>query len=179
MKRWSHHLRMDLIGPRAYRTWAIVLTTVVGAYFGVFAVMESRHDRQMSRAMFERNTFITMVSSGNPGTFIAAMKNFGPIQTMSAARSPPIFPPWKWFGTETPNLMPLWRWALPRLALCTAMECGYIDPDGNEVFMVDLLSSDLSNAYLQDVRLINSRLMRADLRNADMQGAFLIASTIS
>ena len=179
MKRWSHHLWADLTGPHAYRTWIVILTTVVAAYFSVYAVMESRHDRQMSRAMFERNTFITMVSSGNRGTFIAAMKNFGPIQTMSVSRSPPIFPPCMWSGTETPNSKPLWRWALHRLALCTARECGLIDSEGNEVFTIDLLSSDLSNADLQKVWLINSRLMNADLRNADMRSALLVGSNLN
>lgn len=172
-------LRADLTGPFAYRTWVVILTTTVAAYFGVYAVMESRHDRQMSRAMSERNTFITMVSSGNRGTFVAAMKNFGPIQTMSVSQSPPIFPPWDWFGTEVPNLEPLWRWAVHRLRLCTGIECGYVDPSGNEVFTIELLGSDLANSDLHDVWLVNSRLMRANLQNADIRGALLVGANLS
>ena len=185
---WIPNLWADLTGPYAYRTWTIVLTSVVAAYFGMYAVIESRHDRQISRAMFERNTFITMVSSGNRGTFIAAMKNFGPIQTMSVPQSPPAFPPWKWFGTELPNLKPLWRWAVHRFSLCTASECGYedfrIDLRGSDLTNADLSSSDLTGAKLTSAKLTSAKLSDAKLTGAfldfaDLTGAHLTAADLT
>ena len=164
---WRSNLWNDLIGPRAYRTWIVILTSVVTVYFGAYAVIESRHDRQMNRAMFERNTFITMVSSGNRGTFVAAMKDFGPIQNMSVSRSPPLFPPWMWFETDTPNLEPLHRWAVHRIPLCDALECGI------DNFRIDLRGSNFRNAYLFDVDLTGANLEAADLRYANLRATDL------
>ena len=169
---WARNLWADLTGPYAYRTWIVILTTVVAAYFGTYAVIESRHDRQMSRAMFERNTFMTMVSSGSRGTFVAAMKNFGPIQTMSVPQSPPLFPPWKWFETELPNLKPLWRWARHRFSLCIAMECG------NEDSRIDLRGSDFTNAGLSSVDLNEALLTGANLTGAKLSSANLTGAIL-
>ena len=169
---WVRNLSGDLTGPFAYRTWIVILTSLVAAYFGIYAVIESRHDRQMNRAMFERNTFITMVSSGNRGTFVAAMKNFGPIQTMSVSQSPPIFSPWKWFGTELPNLKPLWQWAMHRATLCTSKECG------NENYRIDLHRSDFTNAELNSVDLNGALLSSARLNGAKLSWANLTGALL-
>ena len=165
--RWIPHLLADLTGSYAYRTWIVILTTVVAAYFGAYAVMESRHDRQMNRAMFERNTFITMVSSGEPGTFVAAMKNFGPVQTMAVPKSPPVFPPWNWFGTAIPNVEPLWRWAVHRFMLCTTDECGI------EGSRITLRSSDLRYGMLNTVDLNSADLTYSVLSHVDLSAADL------
>ena len=77
-----------LTGPTGYRVVITVLVTAVGAYFGMFAIFEGRYERRLNRATFERATFITMVSSDNQGAFIAAMKDFGPIQTRKVPFEP-------------------------------------------------------------------------------------------
>ena len=81
---WYQNIWNDLFGPFGYRTWLLVFTTVVGAYFGLYAVMVARHDRLINRALFERNAFVTMVASGNRTSFVTAMKDFGPVQTVPA-----------------------------------------------------------------------------------------------
>lgn len=87
---WGRNLWTDLTGPYGYRVWIVSVTTIIAAYIGWYAVIEARHERQMNRALFERSTFITMVSSGNPGAFIAAMKEFGPTQMTSIFREPSL-----------------------------------------------------------------------------------------
>ncbi len=171
MKIWMRHLRKDLIGPHGYRTWIVVLTTAIAAYFGAYAVLESRHDRQLNRALFERNNFINMVTSGNRGTFLAAMVTFGPIQTISIPSEPPIFCPWRWFEVEMPNVVPLQRWAQNYFGQCTAEMCGIVDDDGG--YRIDLLGANFSNAILPKALLAGSRLMNADLRAASFSGAIL------
>ena len=68
---WMSGLKADLVGKNAHRTWIALLTAAVTAYFAVYALFESRHDRQPQIALYERNAFITMVSSGNRGAFVA------------------------------------------------------------------------------------------------------------
>jgi hypothetical protein len=66
----------------------LLIATCIAAYMGLYSIMEARHERQANRALFERANFITMVASGNRGTFIAAMKTFGPVQTMTVPHDP-------------------------------------------------------------------------------------------
>lgn len=153
-----------------------MLTTAITAYFGVYAVMESRHDRQLNRALFERNTFITMVTSGNHGTFLAAMENFGPIQTISIPSEPSILCPWRWFEEEMPNVEPMQRWAQNYFGQCTPEKCGIVDDDGG--YRIDLLGANFKNAILPKVLLANSRLMNADLRAASLPEAILSGSNL-
>ena len=172
-RSWIRHLRNDLAGPFAYRTWIVVLSTAMTAYFGVYAVIESRHDRQMNQAMFERNTFVALTASGDGAALVAAMKNFGPIQTMSIPRPPPIFPPWLWLGTEYPNLKPLEEWAVHRLAECTLGECGSRD------FRIDLRRSDLTDAVLKYTDLSDANLRWAKLTGAVLTGTNLTGADLS
>lgn len=176
MRIWMHHLARDLFGPYGYRTWIIVLTTVTTAYFGAYAIIESRHDRQLNRALFERNTFITMVTSENRGTFLAAMENFGPIQTIATPSEPSIFCPLRWFRTEMPNVEPMRRWAQNYFGQCKAEKCGIVDDNGG--YRIDLLGANFANAILPKIQLSKSRLMNADLRGANLQGAFLSGSNL-
>src|SRR5437879_1964233 len=68
----------------------LLIATLIAVYVGGDSIMEARHERRVNRALFERNTFMTMVSSGNRGTFIAAMKALGPLQTMTVPHYPEL-----------------------------------------------------------------------------------------
>ncbi len=178
MRVWMFNLRRDLFGPYGYRTWIVCITTIVAAYFSVYAVLESRHDRQLNRALFERNSFMTMVSSGNGGTFLAAIKDFGPIQKIEIPVAPNLLAPWDWLGIEYPNEEPLLRWATHRFSLCSARECGRVDDSGEDVFRIDLVGADLRGANLEKVFLVNSRLTNADLSGANLQEALLMGAVL-
>lgn len=162
---WISGLKSDLVGKNAHRTWIGLLTAAVTAYFAVYALFESRHDRQLQIALYERNTFITMVSSGNRGAFVAAMQNFGRIQNFEIKKYPPLFKPWEWFDDEKPNKDSLYRWARHRLPLCTPMECGDKEKD---------IRIDLRNVVWPDVYL-----PYVDLRGADFTGALLSSANLS
>ena len=142
---WGCGFRTSLKGPYGYRS----LATLIGIYVGLYAIIEARHERQMNRALFERSTFISMVSSGDRGTFIAAMKHFGPLQTISIFSEPLLLYPWTWWRKETPNMDPLWRWAEAKLPSCTSEKCGY--SENEEDYRIDLRQAILQGAKLQDV----------------------------
>lgn len=174
-RAWYQNIWSDLFGPFGYRTWLLVFTTIVGAYFGLYAVMVARHDRLINRALFERNAFVTMVSSGNRTSFITAMKDFGPVQTVSALRAPSPMEPLLWLETNQPNRGQLHRWATYRLSACVPRECG--TDDG--IYRIDLLNANLQGANLQDTSLYKSRLLGATLKQADLRGTILIGSNMS
>lgn len=166
---WLSGLRTDLVGKNAHRTWIAFVTAVITAYFAVYALFESRHDRQLQIALYERNAFITMVSSGNRGQFIGAMQNFGRIQNIEIPQYPSLFEPWTWFGDETPNKDPLWRWARYRLPFCTPRECG--DEEEN-------IRIDLRGVFWLDVKLSSVDLREADFTGAILSGANLVAAIL-
>ena len=178
MKGWRANLGRDLFGPHGYRTWIVCVTTIMAAYFSVYAVLESRHDRQLNRALFERNLFISMVSSGNKFMFLAAIKDFGAVQKIEVPVAPGLLTPWNWAGYEYPNEEPLLRWAGHRFPLCTARDCGLVDGSGKDVFRIDLLSANLRNANLYKLFLVKSRLTNAKLDGADLREALLIGALL-
>ena len=195
--RWRQNIWYDLTGPYGYRVWIVLVTTVVGAYFTLYAVTEARHDRLLNRALFERNTFITMVSSGNRSNFTTAMKEFGPVQTVSALRAPSLREPSRWLEASRPNMDQLYRWALYRLSRCVPEECGTTFKNGNyridlssanlqgarlkdtSLYQSDFRGSNLMHADLRDARLMESNLIDADLRGADLRGAVLWSADLS
>lgn len=191
---WTTGFWADLKGPRAYKG----LTVIVAAYFGMFAMVEARHERQINRASFERNVFLTMVSSGNRGAFVAAMKNFGPVQLVSAFVEPEINKPWNWWDKSYPNRESLLVWAANSLRLCTCEKCGEsndyridlkwavlrqahlrpaavsrtrIDLSGSNLHMADLNGADLRSADLRYANLMAADLRGANLRFSDLRAA--------
>ncbi len=68
---------------------------------------------------------MTLVSSGNAASFVAAMKDFGPTQIMPVTEHPSLFKFWEWGRTYQPNRQPMLHWAQSRLWLCTteAKDC--------------------------------------------------------
>jgi Pentapeptide repeats (8 copies) len=160
----------------------LLIATLVAAYVGLYSVMEARHERQANRALFERSTFMTMVASGQRGTFIAAMKTFGPVQTMTVPQDPALLDPRTWWAQEQPNERRLYEWARAFFPLCTADVCGR--PDQNPPWRIDLCGADLSRAFLTGADLHGAYLGEADLSSAhleyaDLRGAFLSRADLS
>ena len=180
LRTWVTGFWRDMTGPVGYRGIAVI----IAAYAGLYSIVEARHERQMNLAAYERNVLITMVSSANLGAFIAAMKNFGPVQTIRASEEPVLFEPWRWFATTQPNLEPLHIWAYHRLKLCISEECGVPQKyDSSIQYRVDLDRADLRDSVFFEVDLSNSTIAFADLRSAILVGTnlrrtFLRASTL-
>lgn len=162
------------------------IITLVSAYVALYAIFEARNERRLNRALFEYNTFMTMVTSGKRGVFIAAMKNFGPVQNIQVPSEPALWPPCDgWFNTIQPNREPLWQWARYFLVHCTPDECGSPNKEDptNEI-RVDLRGAKLGNARLNKVDLHKADLQGASLSGADLfqanlEGATLINANIT
>jgi hypothetical protein len=176
-----------------------LFVTLIGAYFGLYAVFEARHERRANRAAFERAAFMTMVSSGNRGAFVAAMKDFGLIQGIPATCEPELWPPfagrsvwirlrinplrrrwlqvkickWWWSSGYSPNGEPLWRWAKHFLPLCTSdgKLCG--DPNRKPPWRLDLAGANLRGAGLAGIDLHEAVLGGANLEVATLHWADL------
>ena len=157
---WCLGFWKDMTGLAGYRGVAVV----IGAYVGVYSIVEASHERQMNLAAFERNMFITMVESGNRGSFVAAMKDFGRIQTMPVYSEPSIIQPRKWWKKMRPNIKALHIWAIHRLGECEFRECS-----GSDVHRIDLHSANLREAILEGVVLSDSDLRDANLRGANLK----------
>jgi len=78
---WCKQAWKSFVGPYGY----LAVATLLGAYVGLYSIIEARHERKMNRAIFERTTFMNMASSGNSASFIAAMKSFGPLQNIEGS----------------------------------------------------------------------------------------------
>jgi hypothetical protein len=176
---WARHAWRFFVGPEGY----LVLVSLIALYAAVYSLAEARHERRANRALFERSTFMSMVVSGNRGTFVAAMKTFGFVQTMTAPRDPELWPPWTWFAQEKPNEDPLQMWAFSFFPLCTAETCGNPDaqpkPRRIDLRQADLPGTLLINVDLHDADLYNADLQRADLPDADLRGANLIFARLN
>jgi hypothetical protein len=89
-----------IVGNRGH----IVIGSVLAAYFVVFELIDTKSTQEETRASLERSLFITLVSSGNAASFVAAMKDFGSTQTMPATEHPSWFRFWDWGQTYQPNM---------------------------------------------------------------------------
>ena len=188
---WSRNARQ-----RFSQHGYLLLITLIGAYFGLYAILEARHERRANRAAFERSVFIDLVTSGNRGAFITAMRNFGPTQTMRVPKEPriwPLFEDW-WTKSDQPNMQPLYLWALHSLRTCTPQMCGWFhdeDPEtyrriqlrfanlrGAELRWAELSMADLTMADLKGADLHRADLKEADLYRADLKGANLTGADL-
>ena len=179
---WGYDAFQYLVGKTGYR----IIVPLIGLYFGLYGIMEARHERTLNRSAFELSAFINLVTSNNRGAFVAAMKNFGPVQMIKVPPEPHLYPPWKflhWWGTPIqPNKRPLFTWAQHSLPLCTPMLCGAPDKDDPENpykgIRVDLSRANLNEAYLFDVKLDGADLSGADLSGADLSYASLVGANL-
>ncbi len=147
LRLWFVDARKYIKEPAGYRVVVPAIITFVGAYFGLYAIMEARHERRLNRAAFERSTFTALVTSNNLGSFIAAMKRFGPIQTMAVPPEPRILEPWSWWGEASqPNMGPLNSWVRHFFPLCTPQHCGHTTEQSLAVYQ-ELALSDIADEY--------------------------------
>jgi hypothetical protein len=70
---------MDLFDAVSGNRGYIAVGTVLAAYLAAFGLIETQSIQEETRASVELSLFITLVSSGNPASFVAAMKEFGSI----------------------------------------------------------------------------------------------------
>jgi hypothetical protein len=187
LRSWVRHFLSSLTRPSGYDVIVTIIAGITTAYVGIYAIIEARYDRRVNRTLFERNAFMTMVASGNNGTFIAAMKTFGPVQTLMVPRDPDLFAPWTWGGQEMLNRDPLRLWAASFFPLCTARMCGgtnkwlmtwRIDLSGADLSKVNLSRANLSGAHFSETKLYKADLSGAILRGASLFGADLLGANL-
>jgi hypothetical protein len=192
---WGTGLLERLRRKRGY----VTAGSIVAVYFAIYGLIDTKSTQEETQATVERNLFMSMVISGNVPSFVAAMQNFGPVQTMEVTAHPDPFRLWTWRRTYPPNLKPMWQWARARLGTCKPNECSLdlkVQPENTRIelvgadlrgadlhivglsranlFFADLSGADLSGADLRDANLAGAGLRGADLRNADLRDADLL-----
>jgi hypothetical protein len=156
----------------------------------VFGLIDAKSTQEEARARLERSLFITLVSSGNAASFVSAIKEFGPVQTIRATDHPSWFRFWDWGQAYQPNMQPMHDWAVWRLRLChtKAKDCSLADEaradlssanlSGTDLSVVNLSRAnlsytDFSHAYLNDIDLSGADLSGASFRGASLRRANL------
>jgi hypothetical protein len=179
--RWLMDLCDAVSGNRGY----LAVGSVLAAYLAAFGLIDTRSTQEETRASVERSLFITLVSSGNAASFIAAMKDFGPIQTMPATERPSLLKFWQWGRTQQPNREPMWHWAGWRLTECKKevkdcslkaelrLDLGDANLSKAQLSGANLIDANLSGANLIDANLIDANLRRANLIDANLSSAIL------
>ncbi len=179
---WVVDLWLFIDSSKGYKA----LGVLIAAYVGLYAIFETRHERHLNRALFERNAFMTMVATG-PSGFKAAMDQFANIQNQKAPIEPNwLQPPWQWFGEYSPNREPLKQWTEHFLSKCKPETCGTLaerdDTDkieeGSRSWRIDLsfaylMRADLGAANLRGANLRGAFFGGANLQMANLQGANL------
>ncbi len=163
------------------------IVALIGGYLVLYAAFGSRHELTMSRASFERTTFIEMVSSSSKPTLESAMKNFSQIQNMTVPRNPSLWNPLTWLMTEKPNerLLLLWsdNFFSSSTYLCNHKEGGLnlsqADLRGVSLETSQITCANLRGAKLQKANLQGANLMSAQLGGANLEGANLAQANIS
>jgi uncharacterized protein YjbI with pentapeptide repeats len=178
--RWSIHFFNSVIGTRGY----LVVGSVLAVYVALIGLIDARSTQEETHASVERSVFMTLVSSGNAASFIAAMKDFGPTQLMTAHKVK-----FFWLKTYQPNREPMLHWAKSRLGLCQkksneTKDCSFPGDDTRldlsaanlrraDLRDVDLHDADLHGAHLSGAHLSGAHLSGANLNDADLNGANL------
>jgi hypothetical protein len=170
--RWWQFLRRT--SSRGLRILPEVVGIVAGIYLALYTAMLARHELRLNRATYERSAFIDLVTSNNRGAFIAAMQNFGPVQTIEVPPEPAIWPPWRlrnWWGeSNQPNMDPLRTWAQRVFPECTSITCGRPNMFAISTMKKSLPSADLD---VDDLLALGHPLfgIRIDLSGANLRGA--------
>jgi hypothetical protein len=173
--RWLMDLFDAISGNRGY----LAIGSVVAAYLAAFGLIDTKSTQEETRAALERSVFITLVSSGNAASFVAAMKDFGSTQTMPATKHPSLLKFWDWGRPHQPNRESMWRWALWRLELCSKEKKDCILDDASLPFVagdggrINLVLANLSGTKLSGTHLSDANLSFATLTNANLIGGHL------
>jgi uncharacterized protein YjbI with pentapeptide repeats len=162
---WWSGLLERLRSKQGYLTVA----SIVAVYLAIYGLIDTRSTQEETRASVERSLFMTLVSSGNAASFVAAMKDFGATQTMPVTEHPSLFKFWAWGRTYRPNLQPMLNWAWSRLGACKRDECS----------LDSKTRLDLSFARLIGANLDGADLSGADLSNATLSGASLGSAIVT
>jgi hypothetical protein len=146
----------------------LTVASIVAVYLAIFGLIDNKSTQEETRASVERSVFMTLTAGGKAADFVAAMRTFGPVQTMAVTAHPDLFRIWTWRQTSRPNLEPMWQWAFARLGACKPNECSL-----NGETRIDLSRAVLSGATLNAVNLHCTRLAEAALSAAQLFGADL------
>lgn len=175
-KKWSGAAWASFTGPHGY----LVLVTAVGVYASLYKILEGQHQRLASRAASERAAMMSLVSTEHSPSFVSAMQNFGPIQTMPVPTEPDFFRPWTLLKPPaTPNRASLWAWARDVLSSC--LEGCKRDSETGLRFdlrRANFQGADLHEVNLSSVDLRDVDLERSNLRGANLQGANLVGANL-
>ena len=179
--RWLMDIGDTVIGNRGH----VAIGSALAAYFVVFGIIDAKSTQEETRAAVARSHFIMLVSAANAASFIAAVKDFGPTQTMPATEHPSRFRFWEWGSLYQPNKGPMHEWAEWRLHLCDAtrkdcstdgkvrIDLSFAHMNNADLSNTDLSGSDLRYASLCGADLTNVNLGGADLSSAELTGAIL------
>jgi len=166
---------MDIVDTFTGNRGYVAIGTILAAYFAVFGLIDAKSTQEETYASLERTLFITLVSSGNVPSFVAAMKDFGRTQTMRATEHPSWFRFWEWGRTYQPNAAPMRLWAVWRFPLCNqaAQDCSSDSKWRVDLYEANLHGADLPYAHLRDANLTGANLSGAILGEANLGGADL------
>ncbi len=181
LRLWPAKVYGDLTGPNGHRVAIPLLVTIIGSYFGLYAIMEARHERRQNRAAFEQAVFTDLVTSNNRISFAAAMERFRYIQIMEVPQEPHLWPLWNilnWWGKpKQPNMLPLLIWASNFFPTCTPQLCNFI---GNREtisqykgFQEPVLSDNIDELYKGFKKQYRIVLRSIDLRNTNLNSTYL------
>ncbi len=167
LKHWLAHAQ------HAFQSHGyLIFVALAGAYVGLYAIVEARHERQLNRALFAQNRFMTLAASGNPGGLNAALAEYETLKDMDVLDEPSFWRFWKWGVTRKENEDVLKRWAQKFFRGCPENWCG----QGLDLTVLgngDLKGADPVGANLQEADLDDANLQEADLRQANLQEADL------
>lgn len=165
---WLASIYGYVTGPDGWRAVGVI----IGAYIGLYAIMEAQHERQMNRVLFEQSRFMTLAASGSPGGLNAALAEYQTLKAREVLKSPDIWRAWTWAETERVNEDALNRWAKRFFAGCPESWCG----QGLDLTVLrkgELGGADLRGAQLQRVFLSQAQLQTTDFSHAQLQNADL------
>ncbi len=148
------------------------IATLIAAYVGAYAIIEAQHERQMNRALFEQNRFMTLAASGSPGGLNAALAEYKTLKAKQVLKSPDIWRFWIWHETEAVNKEALERWAKRFFAGCPESWCGQ-GLDLRVLGKGDLEEADLRGANFQRILLMDVNLKSVNFSQANLQSANL------
>lgn len=181
---WAKHFWRSITSESGYRIVIGIVVTLVGAYFGLYAIMEARHERHLNRALFERSMFMTMVVTG-PSGFRSAMDQVAQIQNRKAPIEPELSRlPWQWFGEYMPNREPLRQWTASFMDRCEPKTCGWhigmvVPRDTGADLRIELYNANLESADLECVNLGHASLGVANLKDANLKDANLWGASLA
>ena len=95
--------RQNSLGWWVGASLTFVIAMLISAYIWLYTTIEARHERQMNRALFEQNRFMTLAASGSPGGINAALAEYQTLKAREVLKSPDIWSWWTWAETERVN----------------------------------------------------------------------------